>query len=232
MKRIFFLPLLFISLCLTLIANPHSAIAKKSQPGGNSAPATGDGSTDGSADAGSGASGDDAQNSGDNGGGVDGGDDGSDSTGSNDGNDNSSDAPAPSNNPPSSDSSSDAPKWDDSAMSSGKVAPPPPQEAVECFGIMGAGQNDNVFVDVDGRQYGYGEAPACHPLASIQLPKDSLCSCENITVGRTEKGELIRGSLKPNPDRRSPIVCYPYDFIKQKITYMNPDYAVPLRGSN
>lgn len=108
---------------------------------------------------------------------------------------------------------------------------PAPQQPVECFGIMGAGQNDNVFVDEDGTQYGYGEAPACHPMGSILLPKDSLYNCENIVVGQTDKGELIRGSLKPNSQRRSPVICYPYDFVNQKITYMNPQYAIPMTSS-
>ena len=108
------------------------------------------------------------------------------------------------------------------------MTPPPPAQPVECFGIVGAGQNDNVFVGEDGRQYGYGEAPACHPQGSVKLPPDNPQSCENITVGQTEKGELIRGSLKPNPSRRSPKICYPYDFVNKQITYMNPKYATPL----
>jgi hypothetical protein len=104
-----------------------------------------------------------------------------------------------------------------------------PSKPVECFGIMGTGQNDNVFVGEDGHEYGYGEAPACHPQGSIKLPADNPQLCENIVVGRTEKGELIRGSLKPDVTRRPPETCYPYDFINKKITYMNPDYATPMQ---
>jgi hypothetical protein len=104
-----------------------------------------------------------------------------------------------------------------------------PSNPVECFGIMGDGQNDNVFVSDDGTQYGYGEAPACHPQGSIKLPADNPQPCENIVVGQTAKGELIRGSLKPNLSRHNPEVCYPYDFVKQQITYMNPDYATPMQ---
>lgn len=173
----------------------------------------------------------------DDGAGDDGSDDSSDDSGDDgsagdDGSDDSGDSSSSDSGSRNKGPSFDKSKWNDSALSSGPLPPPPPEKSVECFGIMGPGQNDNVFVDVDGRQYGYGEAPACHPLASIRLPKDSLYACENIVVGRTAKGELIRGSLTPNPDRRTPTVCYPYDFIKQKITYMNADYAIPLNGSN
>ncbi len=113
--------------------------------------------------------------------------------------------------------------------SANTFAPTPPPQPVECFGIVAAGQNDNVFVDEDGRQYAYGEAPACHPLASVKLPADNPQQCENITVGHTVKGELVRGSLTPNPKRHPPEVCYPYDFINRQITYLNPDYATPQR---
>lgn len=106
---------------------------------------------------------------------------------------------------------------------------PPTKNAVECFGIVAAGQNDNVFVDQEGKQYGFGEAPACHPQASIKLPKGSPYSCERITVGQTRFGGLVKGSLKPNPSRKPPVVCYPYDFVNKQITYMNPKFAVPMK---
>jgi hypothetical protein len=105
----------------------------------------------------------------------------------------------------------------------------PASKPVECFGIMGDGQNDNVFVGEDGHQYGYGEAPACHPQGSIKLPADNPQMCENIVVGQTVKGELIRGSLKADLSRHAPVTCYPYDFVKKQITYMNPDYATPMQ---
>jgi len=232
MKKSILFTFLWVIFCISPLNN-SGVVWAKGKPSGKSNPADQSSGNDGSGGGGDVADGsqDGSQDPGDNGG-DSGGVDGADGNSGNDGNDNGGDTSSDGSSDASGGNSATPPKWDDSAMSSSKLAPPPPQEAVECFGIMGAGQNDNVFVDVDGRQYGYGEAPACHPLASIKLPKDSLYMCENITVGRTEKGELIRGSLKPDPDRRSPIVCYPYDFIKQKITYMNPDYAVPLRGFN
>jgi hypothetical protein len=224
MRKNFWAQFLFVGIFLWFTETSFPAFGGE-QDSGNVSQDADSGGDDGSDDSGSddGDSGDDDASS----------DDGSDSGGA-DSSDEGDDAGDDSSSDDSDDSttSPNPPKWNDSNMSSGPLPAPPPQKAVECFGIMGPGQNDNVFVDVDGRQYGYGEAPACHPLGSIRLPKNSLYACENIVVGSTAKGELIRGSLRPNPDRRSPTVCYPYDFIKQKITYMNADYAIPLNGSN
>lgn len=102
----------------------------------------------------------------------------------------------------------------------------PTEKKEVCYGIADNYQNDNVFV-MDGRRYFRGQAPACHPLGSVTLPAGNPHECENIMVGISEKGERITGSLKPDPNRAMPSPCYPYDLMKQEITFMNPDFARP-----